>query len=478
MTFSSLLFLFGFFPIFLTSYFITPARFRNYTALLASLLFYAWDAPRFIFVLLGTCLVDYLISREMHKAESSPGKRKALLITSITMALSILFYFKYSNFFVEQLSAILSSAGLGPVPWVTVALPIGISFFTFHKMSYVIDVYQRTVKPAQDLPTFFLYITLFPQLVAGPIIRYHDICDQLVERRHSLEQVFEGLFRFVIGLAKKILIADPLAAIADKLFLVDLNSVPTSFVWLGIISYAYQIYFDFSGYSDMAIGLGRVMGFRFPENFNQPYTAQTMTEFWRRWHMTLSSWMREYLYIPLGGNRVGKIRRYVNLWSVFLLSGLWHGASWNFVIWGAFHGLFLVVDKLGWTSISERLPRLINTLITFVLVLIGWVFFRAETLPKALEYLQRMLTGPTGNEPLRYLETLATNRSLFTFCLATIICFLPILIDQNNLREMLKLRLSARALLLLKSSFAGVCFFLCVVSIANANFIPFIYFRF
>ncbi len=480
MTFSSLVFLFCFLPVFFALYYATPSRYRNYFAVAGSMAFYMWEAPRFVFVLLGASAFDYTIAKLIHRRKVGDPARKRLLQLSVITNLLILFYFKYANFFVAQVQDLLASFGAGPVPWVAVALPIGISFFTFHKVSYIADVYNNTVEPAKDFPTFALYIFLFPQLIAGPIIRYHDICDQFVARQYSINILYQGLVRFCIGLAKKILIADQVSSLADKMFATDLNTMPTSFIWLGIIAYAYQIYFDFSGYSDMAIGLGKMMGFRFPENFNQPYTAVTITDFWRRWHMTLSSWMREYLYIPLGGNRGGTWHTYKNLWTVFLLSGLWHGASWSFIFWGAFHGMFLVIDKLFWIDISKHLPRLVNVTVTFIVVLIGWVFFRADTLGHALSYLQHMwgLSGIDKSSAEVELFSLLSHRAGVMMVVATLICALPLIPSYSRIRAQYLSSREQPARVMLEGLSMAMLLTLSVIALANAKFVPFIYFRF
>lgn len=474
MVFSSLLFLFGFLPIFFALHTATPRRYRNLVILAGSYFFYAWGAPKFVFVLFGTTVLDYVIGRLVYRAQDDKRKR-FLVACSVCINLALLFYFKYANFFIGELNELLQSAGVGPLAWTEVALPIGISFFTFHKLSYVVDVYRGTVAPADSFWTFALYIVLFPQLVAGPIIRYHDIADQLHHRTYGYEVVWTGIVRFVSGLAKKVLVADPLGLVADKVFALPGGELTTAASWLGIVCYSFQIYFDFSGYSDMAIGLGQMMGFRFPENFNKPYISQNITEFWRRWHISLSSWMREYLYIPLGGNRISAARTYINLWIVFVLSGLWHGASWNFLIWGVFHGFFLVADKLGWLRVSERLPVLVNVALTYLVVLIGWVFFRAETLPQALDYLSAMWGMGEEAAPMMWSE-LINNRAATMLIVAFVLSFGPALSPAlRRLREGITLERLNPAV---QFSFALLAGGLSVIALANSNFHPFIYFRF
>ncbi|MBW6461207.1 MAG: MBOAT family protein, partial [Bacteroidales bacterium] len=314
MVFSSALFLVIFLPVFLIVYYLLPRYFKNLWVLLASVIFYAWGAPDFFFIVLGAIVVDFYLVRHI------PGSNRQLkrLLTGISIFLNVglLAYFKYANFFVENLNSILGQIGMQPAGWTAVALPIGISFFTFQKITYTVDVYRGLHQPLQRVTDYAMYILMFPQLIAGPIVRYNEVADQLVDRRanETAENRLAGFFRFVIGLSKKVLIANVLGAEADKVFALDAAGMATGTAWIGVIAYAFQIYFDFSGYSDMAIGLGRMIGFRFPENFNNPYISQSITEFWRRWHMTLGRFMRDYLYIPLGGNKVRPFRLYVNLW--------------------------------------------------------------------------------------------------------------------------------------------------------------------
>jgi len=381
--FSSALFLFYFLPIFLGLYFIVPKGWRNLYTAGASLLFYAWGAPDFLIIFLGSCLVDYLVTARIDGA-SDAGRRKAFLVVSLVLNLGLLLYFKYANFFVAQVGFLLKEFGFAAPHWHKVVLPIGISFFTFHKISYVIDVFRRTSKPARDFGEYILYITFFPQLIAGPIVRYHEIEGQIRERAVTLGGFAEGVARFVSGLAAKVLIADPLGIVADHVFGMKPENLSTAHAWLGTIAYTLQIYFDFSGYSSMAVGLALMVGFRFPENFNRPYLATSVTDFWRRWHMSLSRWMRDYLYIPLGGNRVSPFRQKVNLWTVFLISGFWHGANWSFIFWGAYHGAFLAFERTAVGGAFLKLPALLRRLTTVVVVMFGWVIFRAESLADGL----------------------------------------------------------------------------------------------
>lgn len=394
MVFSSALFLFYFLPLFLAGYFIIPRSIRNIYTAVASLLFYAWGAPNFLLIFLASCLCDYVIVRRLAQVDDL-RRRRLFLIASTVINVGLLLYFKYANFFVEQLSAFAGALGLSAPHWTKVALPIGISFFTFHKISYVVDVFRRKSAPTESFAEYLLYIAFFPQLIAGPIVRYHEIDQQIRRREVTFDGFAEGVWRFSVGLASKLLVADPLGTVADHVFSGNPWNVSSGYTWLGTVAYTMQIYFDFAGYSSMAVGLALLIGFRFPENFNRPYLAESVTDFWRRWHMSLSRWMRDYLYIPLGGNRVSHGRQAVNLWTVFLLSGLWHGASWSFVIWGAFHGAFLAFERSRFGRVFFMLPAVARRASTFLAVMFGWVLFRSETLYDGVVRWARLLgLGP------------------------------------------------------------------------------------
>ncbi len=357
MVFSSIVFLLIFLPLFLIVYNLADKKYKNWVILLSSILFYSWGAPRFVFVIIGSTLVDFYLVKALHESVKQ-NKRRLLLASSIFLNLGLLLYFKYANFFVENVNVVFARMGVDQMDWVEVALPIGISFYTFQTLTYSIDVYRKVHAPLDRVSDYLLYIMSFPQMIAGPIVRFSSVADQLSTRPDKIDDKLIGVYRFGIGLAKKVLIANVMAQQADIIFDGDLATMSSSAAWIGIIAYTFQIYFDFSGYSDMAIGLGRIMGFRFPENFDSPYTSKSISEFWRRWHITLGTFMRDYLYIPLGGNRVSnKARLYANLWIVFILSGLWHGASWNFVIWGAFHGIFLILDRLFLIRLLDKLGQ-------------------------------------------------------------------------------------------------------------------------
>lgn len=474
MVFSSIVFLLYFLPVFLSVYFITPRRFKNLVLLLASILFYSWGAPLFIFVILGTTFVDFHLVQFMHNAQK-PAVRKLFLVLSICMNLGLLFYFKYSFFLIENINQLLHMVGHRSIVWEKVVLPIGISFFTFESLTYVVDVYRNVHAPLKKFWNYQLYIILFPKLIAGPIVRYHDIADQITGRfdKESVDAVLTGLYRFVIGLSKKVLIANTLGEFADKAFQSDVHSLSTGTAWLGILCYTFQIYFDFSGYSDMAIGLLKIMAFDISENFNQPYSSVSITDFWHRWHISLSTWMRNYLYIPLGGNRVdSKWRLYFNLWVVFLASGLWHGASWNFVIWGAYHGCWLVMEKAFLLKVYERLWRPMRTAIAFFIVVVGWVFFRTEKFTDALSYLHQLFIWNPGAIP-------TIRPDLIFFMVAAIIfSFLGVTVSGNKLIHAFYFKTYSNK----AAVFWGiVCFVLIICDIgtlAITGFNPFIYFRF
>jgi alginate O-acetyltransferase complex protein AlgI len=481
MAFSTELFLFAFLPRFLLVYYLFPRGLRNLVAMFGSLGFYAFGAPRFVFVLLASCVVDYLCAG--HIAKTTDARvRKGLLVLNLVVSLGLLAYFKYANFVVHEVDALLGRLGLGPMPWTEVALPIGISFFTFHKISYLVDVYERRVEPAQSLVDYLLYILIFPQLIAGPIVRYHDIDQQIRRRGYPALRLWHGAERFVLGLAKKVLVANPLALIADQVFATPLDSLLPGYAWLGATCYFFQIYFDFSGYSDMAIGLGRMMGLELPENFARPYSARTFTEVWRRWHISLSNFMRVYVYIPLGGNRVGVARQYMNLWIVFLLSGLWHGASWNFVAWGAYQGLFLTLDKMGWERWSARVPDVVLRATTALLVLFSWVLFRSSTLGQAGDMLGRMLgitsmpQHPLEAWPDHYVQV--SNRQLVVLGIAALVCVLPWSRRYLALEQRLLARRDHGLGLACFAALTFLLFGLSVLGLVNSRHNPFIYFRF
>jgi len=467
MVFSGVIFLFYFIPLFFLCYFAFPKKYRNLILLIASILFYQWGAPWFVFVILASTFVDYHVVNKIARTHESKAKKRWLLI-SLTLNLGLLAWFKYANFFVENIQNLFSTNA----SWVEIALPIGISFYTFQTITYAVDVYRGVHEPLKKVSDYMMYILMFPQLIAGPIVRYHEIADQIEARNSRREDIEWGIIRFCIGLAKKVLIANVLAQNADEIFRIGMDDLSTSTAWIGILAYTFQIYFDFSGYSDMAIGLGRILGFKFPENFDNPYTSASITEFWRRWHMTLGQFMKNYLYIPLGGNRLTPIRTYLNLVVVFLLSGLWHGASWNFVLWGLFHGTFLLLDRLFLLKLLKRIGKLAAVLLTFFISVLGWVIFRIEDVSKA-KHFYKTLFDFSDLRSLYFFE----KELIFTLVMAVIFSFVYLtpfgkLIQQKIFHETSKppkIGLKVLTILLLLLS---------TVYILTDSFNPFIYFRF
>jgi alginate O-acetyltransferase complex protein AlgI len=397
MVFSSNLFLFLFLPLVLAGYYLSPRALRNSWLLATSLLFYAWGGLLTAGLLVVSIVMNYALGLWVDRVRDRPSVR-AVMALAMALNLVPLFYFKYAGFCLDTLSVGLASLGFEGLPSHRIALPIGISFFTFQAMSYVIDVYRRDTPVAKNPVEVALYVAFFPQLIAGPIVRYRDVADQLNERRETAAQFAEGIERFVIGLSKKVLLANAAASAADQIFAIPGGELTASVAWLGIVCYTLQIYYDFSGYSDMAVGLGLMFGIRFLENFNYPYAARSITEFWRRWHISLSVWFRDYLYIPLGGNRHGTWRTYRNLLIVFLLCGLWHGAGWNFIVWGLLYGVFLILERCGLSRLLERAPVFVAHGYVMLVVMAGWVLFRAADLAQAGDYFAALcgLSRATG----------------------------------------------------------------------------------
>ena len=398
MIFSSTVFLFIFLPVVLTGYYLTPTiRLRNIFLLIASLFFYAWGEGLYLLVMLVSICINYA-SGLLIDSFSAAHKRKAALAVGICGNLLLLGFFKYVNFFAGAANTLLAAWGSEPLELAPVHLPIGISFFTFQAISYLVDVYRGSARVQANPMDCGLYIALFPQLIAGPIVRYHDICRQIITRRHTSKIFVSGVSLFIIGLSKKLVIANHMGFVADQIFALKTDELSALVVWSGAFAYTLQIYFDFSGYSDMAIGLGRMFGFELRLNFNYPYISRSFREFWQRWHISLSRWFRDYLYIPLGGNRHGSFRTGVNLFIVFFLCGLWHGAGWNFILWGLLHGLFLVAERGRFGTIVRCWYKPVQHCYLLVCVMITWVIFRTETLAEAFGYLQAMfdLTGVTS----------------------------------------------------------------------------------
>ena len=470
-------FLFFFLPGLFAAYYLLPRTWRNTVLLLASLAFYAAGGGALVILLLISIVVDYVAGRIVTRGRISGTESlvRSGVVLSVVVNLSLLGYFKYANFVVDQLNAIGSNLGLGTIAWTSVALPIGISFYTFQSMSYTIDVARGRVDPVRNLKDFGLYVSLFPQLIAGPIVRFHEISDEIHDRPTKLDDFSEGIVRFVYGLVKKVVIADAAAVVVESVFDLSPNELTTGAAWLGVAAFTIQIYFDFSGYSDMAIGLGRMFGFHFPENFRRPYSALSITDFWRRWHITLSNWFRDYLYIPLGGSRGSANKTYRNLVIVFLLTGLWHGASWTFVVWGVYHGTLLILERVtGQNPVGDAAPEsALRRGYTLLAVVIGWVLFRADSLTHAGDLLTAMFTPRFGALPPEVALTLTTRVQL-TLLLASLTVFLPrdfvggIRISQGSERWVA----AARVGLML------VAFPYALALISTGFFSPFLYYQF
>ncbi len=424
MVFTSHIFVFYFLPLCLLIYYALPRPAKNLFLTVASYAFYGWWKPWFVSLMMISTVVDFIAARQISAAGASPRRRKLALIASMVTNLGLLGVFKYAGFFQGNVNWLLESFGSTGFNVMEITLPIGISFYTFQTMSYTIDVYQGTAAPVRRFSDFSCFVALFPQLIAGPIVRYNTVAKQLADRRHTLDRFASGVSLFILGFAKKILLANPMGIIADFAFGSDHPGALTA--WLGAVAFAFQIYFDFSGYSDMAVGLGRMLGFEFPKNFNAPYQADSITDFWRRWHISLSTFLRDYLYFPLGGNRKGARRTYLNLAIVMLLGGFWHGAYWQFVLWGAYHGALLIGERLiGKKAFYARLPRSIRIAVTFCLVVISWVPFRADNLTEAMQYLGCMF-GLLNNGPAAALagaEILALPSLLMTGICAAFVLF-------------------------------------------------------
>ncbi|MBO5274591.1 MAG: MBOAT family protein [Clostridia bacterium] len=461
MIFSSTIFLFLFLPIVLLLNYLIPQKYitaKNAVLLAASLLFYAWGEPVNVLLMLLSILSNFIFGLGLGKCEGDKRARKIILIISLIFNLGLLFFFKYFNFV---------TGGIFP----EIALPIGISFFTFQIMSYTIDVYWHNVAPQKSFLKLALYISLFPQLIAGPIVRYIDVEKQLTWRVCTSEKTARGMIRFSMGLAKKVIISNTVAVIADTIFAIDMGLVSAT-AWVGVICYALQIYYDFSGYSDMAIGIGHMLGFDFLENFNYPYVSGSVQEFWRRWHISLSSWFRDYLYIPLGGNRKGQVRTYINLVIVFAATGFWHGASFSFVVWGLYHGFFLVIERMGFGKLLKKIPKAVGWIYTMLAVLVGWVFFRADTLGEALRYLGVMFSfnGGLANAMAQF-----TNLS-FLITVIAIILSAPIFPFIKGKLE--STAGGAKAAFICEGVMMVVLVLTSVLFLTGSDYNPFIYFRF
>lgn len=471
MVFSSTVFLFLFLPIVLGVHFLLKKTLRNPFILICSLFFYAWGENILVLLMMASICINYIfgILITVSQRKSNSNFSKITLTFGVAINLVILLYYKYIHFLLQNLASIGIDIDLDVS---NVALPIGVSFFTFQNISYLMDVYRKEVDSQKNLIHLGLYISLFPQLIAGPIVRYIDVFKEIKNRVVTKDLFVSGISRFIGGLAKKVLIANTAGLIADKTFSIHPDELPSSLAWLAILCYTLQIYFDFSGYSDMAIGLGRMLGFRFKENFNYPYISQSIQEFWRRWHISLSTWFRDYLYIPLGGNRKGQFRTYTNLIIVFFITGLWHGASWNFVVWGLYHGFFIILERVGLISFPDKLWFL-RRMYLLLVVVVGWVFFRIEDMEMALLFIKKMFSFSEGSNyyPLMYLD-----RFTYFMLLTGILCCMPI--KQYIGSKLNSLIVSIPFKTTLKYAAYTMLFVFTILELAQTTYNPFIYFRF
>lgn len=467
MVFSSLSFLELFLPLTILLYFIVPRKARNLILFIVSLLFYAWGEPIYVVLMLFSTLVDYSHGLFIEKHDAHPHWRRAALISSVVINLGLLCFFKYAGFAVQTVNAALHLS----IPVPDIALPVGISFYTFQTMSYTIDVYRRKCPVQHNIISFGCYVAMFPQLIAGPIVRYVTVAEELDTRRETWEGFYEGVQRFILGLAKKLVLANGIGALWESVCAQAPGDLSALTAWLGILAYAFQIYFDFAGYSDMAIGLGRMFGFSFPDNFRYPYISRSVSDFWRRWHITLSTWFREYLYIPLGGNRVSIPRNIFNLAIVWLATGLWHGASWNFIAWGGYFGVLLILEKFVFGKALEKAPAAIGWLYTALAVLIGWVLFAFDDFSRGFAYLTAMFGGNAVGCDTFALRSLLDYGMLMLICAvaSTPLCA-KMMQKLTDTHPRLGRALSCTLLL------AG--FVLCMIYVVDSGYNPFLYFRF
>ena len=477
MVFSSNEFLFLYLPLSLFLYFLVPIRFRNLALFLVSLVFYGWEKPVYLFIMVFVIIVNYVFGFLIGRAENAASKKRAL-VWGVVLNVATLGFFKYADFLLENLGAI---PGLDFIEPLGIALPIGISFYTFQSMSYIIDVYRGTSAVQKSFVNFGAYVSMFPQLIAGPIVRYSDVDRELNDRKYTLDAAADGARRFVIGLAKKVLLADTAGALWEQIKDVPREQSSVLALWLGIILYAFQIYFDFSGYSDMGIGLGKILGFHFPENFNYPYISRSITEFWRRWHITLSTWFKEYVYIPLGGNRHGTARLVLNLLVVWFLTGFWHGAAWNFVLWGLYYFVLLVAEKLFLKKWLDRMPNVLSHAYSLFFILIGWLIFYFKPdfggWSAFSSYFLGMFGGlglPASN--LEFSYTLVRNMLLIA---ALAFAATPYPREAFlRLREKVADKRSGIALTVVADVALVAIFVLCIVYISSSDYRPNIYFEF
>lgn len=458
MVFSSITFLFYFLPIVLLAYFLSLPKLKNFTLFIFSLIFYAWGEPLYIFIMIFSTIVDYIHALIIDKYRNT-FKARIALISSIIINLSLLGFFKYSDFFISIINTIFNAN----INLINLALPIGISFYTFQTMSYTIDVYRNEAKPQRNIISLGTFVTLFPQLVAGPIVRYVDISKQLNSRTYTIDKFYEGIYRFIIGLSKKVLLANNLGIIWTSIKNSPYSTLSNATAWLGIICFTLQIYFDFSGYSDMAIGLGKIFGFDFLDNFNFPYVSESITEFWRRWHISLGIWFRDYVYIPLGGNRVSKLKWFRNIFIVWFLTGLWHGASFNFILWGLYFGFILILEKLFLLNFLNKIPNLFKHIYTLLLIIIGFVIFDLTNLEYIFKYLHAMFIINNNFIDNTFIYYLTPN---ITLLIISIIASTPVI------KHILDKYIYIRFIMLI------IGFTLSVAFLVDSSFNPFLYFRF
>lgn len=461
MVFSSITFLYFFLPAVLLIYYVSPKNVKNAVLLVSGLFFYAWGEPIYVLIMMFSSFVDYMAGLAIHKFDSNNKKRTAALLASLTINLGLLGVFKYSAFF----------ASIFGIKLKALPLPIGISFYTFQSMSYTIDMYMRKIKVQKSFLKFAAYVSLFPQIVAGPIVRYEDVQNEMDSRTVNISKLGEGAGIFVRGLAKKVLLANNIGLLWSEIKGMDYSEISTVTAWLGILAFTFQIYYDFSGYSDMAVGLGKMLGFNFPENFDHPYISKSVSEFWRRWHMTLSSWFKSYVYIPLGGNRKGLLKTLRNTLIVWGLTGFWHGASWNFILWGLYFGVIIIAEKLFLGKVLEKLPSILTILLTFFAVVLGWVLFDTADLPSAFGYYAAMFGGTGKFADYTSFYQLKSNILLFAVCV----------IGSGNLTSKIRSAIECRKPVVLENALPAVqavLMLLCTAFLVDASYNPFLYFRF
>lgn len=467
MVFSSLTFLYFFLPLSLGAYFLTPNKYKNFILLVTGLLFYSWGEPIYVIVMILSSAIDYTCGRFIDKFDDKQKVRTALLLTSVVMNLALLSVFKYSSFFIQNINNLLGTQ----ITDLKLPLPIGISFYTFQSMSYTIDLYRRKIKVQKNLVSFMAFVTMFPQIVAGPIVTYDEISDRLDDRKITIDDVSDGIGIFVCGLGKKVLLANNIGLLWSEVKAMDYSVISTATAWLGIIAFAFQIYFDFSGYSDMAIGLGKMLGFDFPKNFDYPYMSTSISEFWRRWHITLGAWFREYVYIPLGGNRKGISRTIINLVITWALTGFWHGASWNFLLWGAYFGVLIILERFVYGKFLAKLPKILGVIYTFVLVLFGWVLFETETLADAFEYFKVMFGASRSFYDVKTTYLLVTYGFVLGVCVVGSTRIIRKTIDFIE-------KVSTKLKFVCQPFIQIVILLLSTAYLVNESYNPFLYFRF